>query len=115
MQRVSIVTGCIPIFVIVIAVSPTVVQTDAETVFAQQCAMCHGESGAGDGTAAVAMNLEPASFAEPTFQESQTDEQLADAIGSGKGTTMPGYADRLSAEQIGALVSYIRRLGGQDQ
>jgi len=90
-------------------------QSGAEATYAQQCAMCHGESGAGDGTAAVAMRLEPASFVDSTFQESRTDEQIAHSISAGIDPTMPGYAETLDPEQIASLVSYIRGLGRQDR
>jgi len=108
------VTGSVLTFVLVVAVIPVFAQGDAEAIFTQQCAMCHGASGAGDGPAAAAMNLEPSSFADSAYQESRTDEQLAEAISSGKGA-MSGYGEKLSLEEIRALVSYIRKLGKQDR
>jgi mono/diheme cytochrome c family protein len=95
-------------------VMPLSAQDDAEAIFKRECAMCHGASGAGDGPAAAAMNLKPISFADSAFQESRTDEQLAEAIGSGKGA-MSAYGETLTPEEITALVSYIRKLGKQDR
>ena len=107
------VTGSVLTFVLVVAVIPALAQGDPEAIFTQQCAMCHGASGVGDGPAAAAMNLKPASFADSAFQESRTDEQLAEAISSGKGA-MSGYEGTLTPEEITVLVSYIRKLGKQD-
>jgi mono/diheme cytochrome c family protein len=107
------VTGSVLTFVLVVVVIPLFAQGDPEAIFTQQCAMCHGASGAGDGPAAAALNPTPASFADSAFQGSRTDEQLSEAISSGKGA-MPGYEATLTPEEITALVSYIRKLGKQD-
>lgn len=97
---------------LMVVVIPLFAQGDAEAIFAQQCAMCHGASGAADGPAAAALDPKPASFADSAFQESRTDEQLAEAISSGKGA-MPGFGETLTPEKVAALVSYIRKLGEQ--
>jgi high-affinity iron transporter len=112
MRRLSTVVGSVLTFALVAVVLPVLAQGDPEAIFTQQCAMCHGASGAGDGPAAAAMNLRPSSFADSAFQESRTDEQLAEAISSGKGA-MSGYEGKLPPAEITALVSYIRKLGKQ--
>ena len=74
------------------------------------CAPCHGETGHGDGPAAVAFTPRPASFADSAFQAARTDSALAAVIADGK-SPMPAFSDLLSASAIDSLVVYIRRLG----
>lgn len=88
-------------------------QIDAEKEYAEKCAMCHGERGAGDGPAGAAFNPAPPDFTEAAFQEARTDEQLVAAIADGKGA-MPGFKAQLSEEAVAALVAYIRNLGSSD-
>lgn len=85
-------------------------EPDGKALYTAQCQMCHGEGGAGDGPAGAAMDPKPPNFADAAFQEERTDEQLTGAISEGKGT-MPPYKSQLSAEDIKALVAYIRELG----
>lgn len=42
--------------------------------------------------------------------QKQTDAQLTDIVTAGK-SPMPGYKDKLTADQIKGLVGYIRELG----
>lgn len=85
-------------------------QTESEEQYQKLCAPCHGKTGAGDGPAAVAFTPRPASFVDSSFQNSHTDEQLIATITDGK-LPMPAFGKQLSANQIEALVSYIRKLG----
>jgi mono/diheme cytochrome c family protein len=85
-------------------------QDDPAETFAGKCAMCHGKGGAGDGAAAAALNPKPTDFTSAEYQESRTDEQIAEAIRAGQGA-MPSYSKQLSKEAIDRLVAYIRALG----
>jgi mono/diheme cytochrome c family protein len=110
MRLFSLVVGGMATFGLMAGATVGPGQDADQALYSQQCAMCHGSGGAGDGPAAAAFNPKPSSFTDAEFQESRTDEQLTAGISDGKGT-MPGYKDRLSAEQIKSLVSYIRKLG----
>lgn len=90
-------------------------QKEAEEQFGGLCASCHGAKGMGDGPAAAALNPKPASFADSTFQASRTDEQLTAVITDGKPPMMPAFGKQLSAEQVAALVAYIRELGKTEE
>lgn len=87
-------------------------QSDAKTLFAQRCAACHGQAGAGDGPAASALTPRPTNFADTAFQADRTDQQLTAVITGGK-PPMPAFRDQLSATQVKSLVDYIRQLGRQ--
>ena len=82
---------------------------DPAAVYKQHCAMCHGETGGGDGPAAVAFDPKPTDFTKVTFQESRTDDQLTEAIAKGLGR-MPGFEAQLKPDELKALVSYIREM-----
>lgn len=85
-------------------------QSDGKELYTKLCAACHGQTGAGDGPALVALKASAANFAEPNFQSSRTDDQLAAAITNGK-PPMPGFGKQLAAQQIRSLVAYVRELG----
>jgi cbb3-type cytochrome c oxidase subunit III len=74
-------------------------------LFKQKCSMCHGVDGKGYAA------LKTPDFTDPKVQASLTDKEIAEVIKNGKkGTAMPAFGDKLSDEQIHALVNYIRSL-----
>jgi mono/diheme cytochrome c family protein len=75
-------------------------------LFQQQCVVCHGESGMGDGVAAVALNPKPASFKSEKVQK-ETDGAIFWKITNGK-PPMASYKDLLTEEKRWQLVNYIR-------
>jgi len=85
----------------------------AKENFTKLCVPCHGTKGKGDGPAAVAFNPHPADFTKAEFwKEHTSDEDLAKHITEGL-RLMPAFGEQLSSDEIGALVKYIRLLGGQ--
>lgn len=86
---------------------------DGESIFQTNCASCHGETGAGDGPAAAALNPQPASLA--TNEENLSDAYLHWRISEGGmmapfNSAMPAWKSILTDEQIWQVVSYIRTL-----
>jgi len=75
---------------------------DAGADYKAKCAMCHGANG--EGKAA----MKTQDFASPDVQK-QSDAELTDAITKGKGK-MPAYDGKLTKDQIGDLVKWIRTL-----
>jgi mono/diheme cytochrome c family protein len=75
-------------------------------IFKAKCAPCHGATGAGDTTMGKNLKVRDLGSAEV---QNQTDEQLAAIVTSGKGK-MPAYGTKLSKEQIGEVVKFIRTL-----
>jgi mono/diheme cytochrome c family protein len=84
----------------------------AAALFQAMCGSCHGREGRGDGAgrppAAPVSDLTSAAW-----QESRTDEEIAEAITLGRGGFMPAFGEQLSAPGIAALVRHVRRLGGR--
>ncbi|GIW23004.1 MAG: hypothetical protein KatS3mg068_2011 [Candidatus Sericytochromatia bacterium] len=78
-------------------------------VYDQNCAMCHGPKGAGDGAAAAALNPKPRNFTEGKFKYGSKDEDLAKLIKNGKGP-MPPWGSVLKPADIDNVIAYIRTL-----
>src|SRR5215470_13984539 len=96
--------------VLVIAVAlifSTYVFADAGgDTFKAKCAACHGPDGAGSTT--MGKNLKLRDLGSADVQK-QSDDELTTIITKGKGK-MPSYEGKLSKDQIGDLVKYIRTL-----
>ena len=81
-----------------------------EQLFTDNCVLCHGEKGVGDGPGAKTIKVKPANFADPKLQASETDGSLFWKMTNGRGP-MPSWRDTLSDQERWQLVVYIRKLG----
>jgi mono/diheme cytochrome c family protein len=95
------------------AASPAPVQADA--LYKQYCASCHGPDGKGNGPAAAALPVKPADHTNPAVMSKISDAELFKAIKEGgqavgKSPAMPPWGGILKDEQIRALVAYVRSL-----
>ena len=93
--------------------SPAPVQADA--LYKQYCASCHGPDGKGNGPAAAALSVKPADHTNPAVMSKISDTELFKAIKEGgqavgKSPAMPPWGGTLKDEQIRALVAYVRSL-----
>ena len=79
---------------------------DGAATYKSKCAMCHGPDGAGQTPMGKNMKLRDLRSAEV---QKQTDAELVKWIADGKGK-MPAYKGKLSADEINALVAFIRTL-----
>jgi mono/diheme cytochrome c family protein len=79
---------------------------DGGADFKAKCAACHGATGAGDTT--MGKNLKLRDMGSADVQK-QSDADLTTIISKGKGK-MPAYDGKLSADQIGDLVKFVRTL-----
>jgi len=79
---------------------------DGASDYKAKCASCHAADGSGDTPAGKMMKVVDLRSAEV---QKMTDAQQIDATTNGKGK-MPAYKDKLSADQIKAVVAYIRTL-----
>jgi high-affinity iron transporter len=84
----------------------------AATLYAQQCAACHGASGRGDGPAAQGMDPPPANFHDAQRMEKRDRYGLYNTITLGvSGTPMQPYG-HLSEDERWGLAYYVASLGG---
>jgi cytochrome c6 len=75
--------------------------------YSRRCASCHGKDGRSNtvkGKMRSARDL-----TDPQWQSDVSDERLFNSIMNGRGR-MPGFAKKLSEEEINYLVTYVRRL-----
>lgn len=86
---------------------------DVHTVYSRNCATCHGEDG--DAKTEKGELYGATDFTSKKWwdKEHPTDAQLRRAITAGRRGGMPAFGKRLSADEINALVTYIRGFKGK--
>ena len=92
------------LLILVVALAPIAFAADGAAIYKAKCASCHGADGKGQSTMGKKMNLRD--LGSPEVQK-QTDKELYDWTADGKGK-MPAYKDKLSADEIKALVAHMR-------
>ncbi len=75
-------------------------------LYKQQCAICHGDTGKGDGVGGMSLNPKPTNFRSERVQK-ESDGALFWKITNGN-APMASYKEILSEEQRWQLVNYIR-------
>jgi mono/diheme cytochrome c family protein len=87
-----------------------------KAIFAQRCAMCHGEKGAGDGALAATMpeGQKPRNLTTGANKYATDDTKLKEIIQKGGAAVglsvmMPGQAD-LNDTQLADLIAFIHSL-----
>jgi cytochrome c oxidase cbb3-type subunit III len=77
-------------------------------IFREKCTMCHGIDGKGYPA------LKTPDFTDPKWQAAHPDKELMRAIEDGvKGTAMVSFKDKLSQQEMTAVVKYIRSLSAK--
>ena len=93
------------------------------TVYATNCATCHGAKGAGDGVAAAALNPKPANFAAGAFKYDANGNGTPGDVDDIKAIVQDGAAKHggsplmapwpmLSPDQLQAVAEYVKSLHG---
>ena len=80
-------------------------QSSGKEIFAHKCVTCHGNDGAGSP---VGKSLKVSDLRSPLVQK-KSDADLSHVISEGK-NSMPPFGNDLSADDIKAVLSYIRTL-----
>ena len=100
------------VVVVAFAAALPVRAADAKDNWEKNCAKCHGPDGKGDTK--MGKKLEVRDLTDPKVQAAFTDAQATTSIKDGVKAEgkqkMPGYADKLSDDEIKALVTYVRSL-----
>lgn len=91
-------------------VKPTAASQDkAKKLYAQDCAICHGDNGNGKTDLATSMNLTLTDWTDPKTLSAKSDQELFDDIRKGKGDKMPPEdAGRAKDADVWGLVTYLR-------
>ena len=77
------------------------------------CVNCHGHNGAGDGPVAASLNPAPRNFHQHGFWRHRTEGEIFWVIKHGSpGTSMIGFGDQLTDEEIWAIIQYEHSFSG---
>jgi mono/diheme cytochrome c family protein len=88
--------------------SPTSIASGKKK-YGQDCAMCHGKEGAGDGDLAEDMHLKLKDLRDTESLKDMTDADIYAIINNGKGKMM-GEEGRLKPDEIWDVVNFVRTL-----
>jgi mono/diheme cytochrome c family protein len=88
---------------------PVTAIDQGKAIYMGHCAGCHGFDGDGNGPAAIGMMPAPTNFKTATVA-TLSDNTIQQAVLVGKGTAMRGYSTILTADDLNALVMYLRTL-----
>ncbi|HEX3107860.1 MAG TPA: cytochrome c [Thermoanaerobaculia bacterium] len=89
---------------LVVVLATPLFAADGAALYKTNCTTCHGPTGAGDTPAGKMMKAKPLGSAEV---QKLTDAEITASITNGK-NKMPKFGQKLSAEEIKALVAYVR-------
>jgi mono/diheme cytochrome c family protein len=89
----------------------------ANSIFAERCAVCHGDDGGGAGPGAANLNPKPQNFRSRKWQKSMSDDQIAKIIVNGGSSV--GLSASMAAnpdlegqpDVVAALVERVRKFG----
>ncbi len=77
-------------------------------LYAQHCAVCHGDAGAGDGPAGIGLTPPPANLRDTARLDRLSLYDVYNTLGLGiEGTDMPSFADQLDDRQRWDVATYI--------
>jgi mono/diheme cytochrome c family protein len=82
-------------------------------LYEQNCAACHGKTGAGDGEAGKGLNPRPANVAASSKMPIASDGYLFWTIAEGGipiGTAMPPFKSTLKENDVWKIILYMRNL-----
>jgi len=83
-------------------------------VFKNNCIICHGEQGKGDGVAARGLSDPPADFTDGTHATYYSEKARLQIIRKGiRGTAMVGWDNVLNEKEIVAVYGYIKTFIGK--
>ncbi|MBI6899296.1 FTR1 family protein [Pseudomonas putida] len=78
------------------------------SLYAQNCSICHGDTGLGDGPAGVGLEPAPANLRDAGRLDQLSLFDLYNTLGLGiEGTEMPSFADQLDERQRWDVAAYI--------
>jgi mono/diheme cytochrome c family protein len=98
------------------APAPVATAEDAKKYFGERCAVCHGDTGHGDGPGGASLTPKPRDFSDAAWQGATQDDQIEKVIlgggpAIGKSPIMPPQPDLKNNESLlKELVKYLRTL-----
>lgn len=98
---------------------PAAATQEADTVWKQRCATCHGDNGKGDGALGASLDPKPRDFTTPAWQQSVTDDHIRKIIVEGGQSVglsflmVPNPDLAQKPDVVRALVAHVRALSGK--
>lgn len=88
---------------------PAVVEEGAE-LYQENCVLCHGSRGKGDGPEAASLSNRPTDLSEQSSMAEKSQADFYQAMVEGIAPDMPPFGDSLTEEQLWAVAAYVRTL-----
>ena len=85
---------------------------DAKANWEANCVQCHGKTGTADTKMGKQLNAKDLTDpkVQAGFSDAKATESIKNGVKEGGKTTMKAFGDKLSADEIKALVAYVRTL-----
>jgi mono/diheme cytochrome c family protein len=92
---------------------PPGVAAAGQAIFTQNCVVCHGAGGKGDGIAAAGLNPKPANFNDAVRMAAAPEERRRKVVREGGASiglsaAMPAFKETLSEQDIRDVLAYVR-------
>lgn len=93
--------------ILLLAMSATATAADGAALFKQHCALCHGKEGKADTPAAKKFGAKDLSVSQT--EDAEIARQIREGRRDDKGKQlMPAFGEKLSAEDVTALVDKVK-------
>lgn len=79
-------------------------------IYQANCAVCHGDTGRGDGPAGVGLNPGPTNFANQEWMAQRSNADLFAAIETGVDPGMPAFGNQFNESETWAVSAYLRSI-----
>jgi mono/diheme cytochrome c family protein len=89
---------------------PDELVAQGKSLYQQNCASCHGQTGTGNGSNAANLSTQPKDLTKQSLMAQNSASSLYQVITSGIAPDMPAYTNILDENQRWALVGYLRTL-----
>lgn len=86
-----------------------IAQSQGSALYAEHCAVCHGDKGDAMTRARRGLNPPPRDFTTEVARAQLSRERMIESVAHGReGTAMMAFAERISDDEIASVVDYIR-------
>ena len=86
-------------------------RSSSRTIFARECAVCHGPDGRGDGPASAILAPAPTNFHETRPTTAHAEVALADGV---RGSAMPRWRGKLTPDEQKMMARFVRTFFGKE-
>lgn len=86
---------------------------NGQTQFTNNCLVCHGDRGHGDGVLAISLNVKPNNIAEELNNPLSMKFELIDFVLEGdneQSGTMPAFKGMLSEQDVNDILEYVKSI-----